>query len=76
MLALSTIGLDETRVKLVADPNGDAMHTEIQFSSSVGSMKLDWYGVPSKLNASTSADVPFAVVKALRNLSSTVFYGI
>ncbi len=76
MLALSTIGLDETRVKLVADPNSDQMHTEISISSSVGNMKLDWYGAPSKLNASTSADVPFAVVKALRNLSSTVFYGI
>lgn len=76
MLALSTIGLDKTRVKLVADPNSDQMHTEISISSSVGSMKLDWYGVPSQLNASTSADVPFAVVKSLRNLSSTVFYGI
>lgn len=75
MLALSTIGLDETQVKLVADPNSDQMHTKIEISSSVGSLKLDWYGAPSKLNPSTSADVPLAVVKFLRNLSSIVYYG-
>ena len=75
MLALATIGLDETQVKLVADPNSDQMHTIIEISSSVGSLKLDWYGVPSKLNPSTSADVPLAVVKSLRNLSSIVYYG-
>lgn len=75
MLALSTIGLDETQVKLVADPNSDQMHTMVEFSSSAGSLKLDWYGAPSKLNPSTSADVPLAVVKFLRNLSSIVHYG-
>lgn len=76
MLALSTIGLDKTQVRLVADPTSDQMHTRIEISSSAGTMKLDWYGMPSRLNASTSADVPLAVVKSLRNLSSTVFYGI
>lgn len=75
MLALSTSGLDKTEVKLVADPTSSQMHTRIAFHGAAGTLDIDWRGVPSEKNPSTSADVPLTVVKALRNLTSPVCYG-
>jgi aspartate dehydrogenase len=75
MLALSTAGLDQTRVRLVADPDSPKMNTLIEFDSPVGNLRIEWYGFPSKRNPSTSADVPLTVIKAIRNLTSTVCYG-
>ena len=75
MLALITSGLDKTEVKLVADPTSAQMHTRIAFAGPAGTLEIDWRGVPSKINPSTSADVPLTVVKALRNLTMPVCYG-
>ncbi|MEO7405185.1 MAG: aspartate dehydrogenase domain-containing protein, partial [Burkholderiales bacterium] len=75
MLALATAGLNATRVHLVADPTSDEMHTLIEFASDAGRLKVDWTGVPSRLNQKTSADVPLNVIKALRNLSGQVVLG-
>ncbi|WP_413693996.1 aspartate dehydrogenase [Psychromonas sp. KJ10-2] len=75
MLALATIGLDQTKVKLVADPTSDIMNTYIDFDSTVGKLQVNWQGVPSIANPSTSADVPLAIVKCIRNLSSSINYG-
>jgi hypothetical protein len=36
---------------------------------------VEWQGTPSRLNPSTSADVPLAVIKALRNLTGDVVMG-
>ena len=76
MLALATAGLDKTKVKLVADPNRTEMHTVIEFRSGVGNLRMEWNGVPSESNPKTSVDVPFTVIKALRNLTDTVCYGL
>jgi aspartate dehydrogenase len=76
MLALATAGLDKTKVKLVADPTRMEMHTVIEFRSGVGNLRVEWNGVPSETNPKTSADVPFTVIKALRNLTDTVCYGL
>ena len=76
MLALATAGLDKTKVKLVADPTRSEMHTVIDFRSEVGNLRVEWNGVPSETNPKTSADVPFTVIKALRNLTDTVCYGL
>ena len=76
MLALSTAGFDKTSVKLVADPTSARMHTSIEYRGTVGSLRVEWEGVPLPKNPSTSADVPFAVIKGIRNLCSTVHYGI
>lgn len=76
MLALATAGLDKTKVKLVADPTRSEMHTVIDFKSEVGNLRVEWNGVPSETNPKTSADVPFTVIKALRNLTGTVCYGL
>jgi aspartate dehydrogenase len=76
MLALCTVGLDNTKVKLVADPTSAIMHTQIEFHSNVGSLHVEWQGAPTAQNPSTSADVPLTVIKGIRNLCSTVHYGI
>lgn len=76
MLALSTVGFDKTRVRLVADPTSVRMHTLIEFRSDAGSLRVEWEGVPLAKNPSTSADVPLAVIKGIRNLCSTVHYGL
>ena len=68
-------GLDDTNVKLFADPIAADMHTVISFESNAGSLRVDWKGVPTRKNPSTSADVPLTVIKALRNLTSSVCYG-
>jgi aspartate dehydrogenase len=76
MLALATAGMDKTQVRLVADPNKSEMCTIIDFMSKVGSLRVEWTGVPSELNPKTSADVPFTVIKAIRNLTDAVCYGL
>jgi aspartate dehydrogenase len=76
MLALATAGLENTRVKLVADSTTSEMHTVIEFRSRVGNLRVEWNGVPSETNPKTSQDVPFTVIKALRNLTGTVCYGL
>ncbi|MGX9415842.1 aspartate dehydrogenase [Vibrio sp. WJH972] len=76
MLALATAGLDSTNVELHADPVSSTMKTRVEFNSTVGNLNIDWQGVPSELNPSTSADVPLAIVKAIRNLTSPVIYGV
>ncbi len=76
MLALATAGLDSTMVKLIADPTSPGMSTHIDFDSLAGQLQVDWQGVPSKLNPSTSADVPLSVVRSIRNLSSIINYGV
>ncbi len=76
LLALATAGLDNTQVRLVADPTRSEMHTIIDFKSRVGNLRVEWSGAPSAANPKTSADVPFTVIKALRNLAETVCYGL
>ena len=76
MLALATAGLDSTMVNLVADPTNQKMSTYIDFDSVAGQLQVNWQGVPSELNPSTSADVPLSVVKSIRNLSSIISYGV
>jgi len=76
MLALATVGLDRVQVRLVADPARFSMHTWVAFEGAAGSLRVEWEGVPSESNPSTSADVPLSVVKAIRNLTSPVWLGV
>jgi aspartate dehydrogenase len=76
MLALATAGLDGTEVRLVADPTRTAMHTRVTFEGPAGSVRVEWEGVPSERNPSTSADVPLSVIKAIRNLTAPVCIGV
>lgn len=76
MLALATIGLDNIKVKLVADPINSIMNTAIHFDSEVGELEINLKGVPSIENPSTSAEVPLSMIKTIRNMSSTISYGV
>jgi aspartate dehydrogenase len=76
MLALATAGLDGTEVRLVANPTRTTMHTRVAFEGPVGRVRVEWEGVPSDRNPSTSADVPLSVIKAIRNLTAPVCVGV
>ena len=75
MLALCTVGMDDTLVKLMADPIEERMATHIEYEGEAGSLCIEWRGVPSVLNPRTSADVPLTIVRMLRDRASTISYG-
>ncbi len=76
MLALATVGLDKTKVSLVADPVNDKMRTLISFKSDLGDLQLIWHGIPSGTNPRSSIDVAHTVIKALHNLTSNMVIGV
>ena len=76
MLALATVGMDATAVRLVADPTSEKMRTLISFASELGELEVVWHGIPAESNPRTSRDVAFTVIKALRNLSSAMVVGV
>ena len=74
MLSMSTAGLDDTEVRLVADPKGISL--TLEYEGSAGSIKVDVVGKKSRSNPRTSQVVPLSVIKALKNLSNPVVYGV
>jgi aspartate dehydrogenase len=76
MLALATVGLDNTKVRLVADPISPIMNTHIEFDSAVGKLQLSCQGIPSDINPSTSTVVPLSILKSIKNISSSINYGV
>ncbi|MDF1516273.1 MAG: DUF108 domain-containing protein [Anaerolineae bacterium] len=76
MLALSTIGMDATRVCLVADPQAPQMQTFIEFKGDAREVRVHWQDIPLALNPSTSRDVPLNVIKAIQNMTSPVALGV
>lgn len=74
MLALATAGLDNTVVRLVADPIGISLN--VKYEGSAGTLSVDVVGKKSKSNPRTSQVVPLAVIKSLRNLANPVAYGV
>ena len=74
MLALSTSGLDDTRVELVADRRGISL--SLAYEGPAGSIRVDVVGKKSRSNPRTSQVVPLSVIKALKNMSNPVCYGI
>jgi aspartate dehydrogenase len=76
MLALCTIGLDKVKVSLIADPDASSMQTDVTFRGNAGELKIQWHGIPSPRNPSTSIDVGLNIVKALNNICSSVKLGV
>ena len=80
LLALTTGGidggLDNTRVKLIADPVDTSMRQEVSYSGSAGTLGVKVAGKASATNPRTSQVVPLAVIKALRNMSSPIACGL
>ena len=76
MLALTTSGLDNTNVRMVADPIDKSMRQCIEYNGSAGKIKLNVWGKKSPTNPKTSQVVPLAVIKALKNMSSPIAFGL
>lgn len=68
-LALATTGLDATRVRILASPSGGTTHV-IRARGPSGSYELTINNRPSPANAKTSWLTPFAVLRALEDLSA------
>lgn len=75
-LALATVGLDCTNVRLVADPTIAGPMSRIRLAGDAGEILVEVRGKASPGNPRTSYVVPLSVVKALRNLSGPEFVGI
>lgn len=73
MLGLSTVGLDKCSVKLTATL-GD-FGTIVTYIGEAGSLEVKTKGKQSKTNPKTSAVVPLAVIKAIKNMTSVVVIG-
>ena len=76
MLALTTVGLDKTKAKLVANPSATRNRVEVSFLGAAGQMKIEVEASPSPTNPRTSAVVPLSVVKAVRKLCCPVVVGL
>jgi len=74
-LALATVGFDETRVELVADPTATRVRHEIAVDAAAGRYSVSIENVPSR-NPRTSAVTPYAVLRALRDLTASVVVGV
>jgi aspartate dehydrogenase len=73
--ALAGIGLDRTRVVIVADPTIATHVCEIAARGPLGSMRFVEDLVPSPENRKTSTLVGHAIVKTLRNRAATLVIG-
>lgn len=73
--ALAGIGLDRTRVVIVADPTVTTHVCEIVAKGPLGSMRFVEDLVPSPENRKTSTLVGHAIVKTLRNRTATLVIG-
>jgi aspartate dehydrogenase len=73
--ALAGIGLDRTRVVIVADPSIATHVCEIAARGPLGSMRFVEDLVPSPENRKTSTLVGHAIVKTLRNRAATLVIG-
>jgi aspartate dehydrogenase len=70
-VALAGIGLDETKVRLVADPAAEGNAGMIEAESPIGSLRVEMVGKASA-NPKTSASTAYSLAHALANLTSTL----
>lgn len=70
-LALAGIGMDATRVKLIADPDAITNSHEFSVSSQAVDFTMKLIGKPSPENPKTSLSTAFSLARAVLNRSDT-----
>jgi len=70
-VGLAGMGLDETRVRLVADPQATGNTGVVEAESPIGSLRVEMAGLASA-NPKTSASTAYSLAHALANLTSTM----
>jgi aspartate dehydrogenase len=68
--ALAGLGLDDTEVRLVADPTAFDNAHQIEADGKSGTLRVAVTGVPTASNPKTSANTAFGLVHAIRNRSA------
>ncbi|HTK00055.1 MAG TPA: aspartate dehydrogenase [Bordetella sp.] len=71
-IALSTLGMDDTRVELIADPNADGNYHEIEAAGAAGTIHIRIKALTSPHNPSTSLITAYSVVHAILHGRRTV----
>jgi aspartate dehydrogenase len=71
-IALAGLGLDDTKVRLVADPTASDNAHQIEADGKSGTLRVAVTGVPTASNPKTSASTAFGLVHAIRNRSATL----
>jgi aspartate dehydrogenase len=75
-VALAGIGLDSTRVQVIADPFVTGNVHEITARGEFGEMTVTVRGVPTPGNARTGRLTAFAVLRTVRNLTAPLVIGV
>ncbi len=68
-LGFATLGLDKATAMLIANPDADAVTHQIFLKGTAGEYEFSFSNKPSDKNPKTSAVVPFAVLRGLKDLS-------
>lgn len=76
MLGLATAGLDETVVKLMADPAAAGNLVSLSFAGAAGKLSVQVEAAPSPSNPRTSYVVSLSVIKAVRKLCCATVVGL
>jgi aspartate dehydrogenase len=74
-LALSTIGFDRVRVRLIADPSAVSVEHVIEATGPAGTYQFRFSNAASMTNPRTSAITPYAVLRGLSDLDAHTVIG-